>query len=107
MAYKEDKTLTQIKTRLMETFKAKKIYLFGSRARGKARKDSDYDLLVIVEKSKLSYPERNVKARMALSELEIPVDVFVVTQKEFDEMKDELSSIPETALFEGRELNLG
>jgi len=38
---------------------------------------------------------------------DVPVDVFVYTQKEFDHLKTEMSSIPETAIYEGRELTLG
>jgi len=31
-----------------------KLYLYGSRARGDARKDSDWDLLILLDKPKLS-----------------------------------------------------
>ena len=34
--------------RIVETMNPEAVYLFGSRARGDARPDSDYDLLVIV-----------------------------------------------------------
>lgn len=103
----ENKTLEEIKSKLIQEFNPNKIYLFGSRATFNARPDSDYDLLVVVEKSKLDRHDRNVKASLALLDVDASVDVFVYTQAEFDEWKDELSSIPETARSLGLELDLG
>lgn len=107
MAEAVDQTLEQIKSKLIQELNPKKIYLFGSRGRGDHRPDSDYDLLVVVPKSDLDYHSRNVKAKLSLLDIEPSVDVFVVTESEFDEMKGEMSSIPELALYEGRELELG
>ncbi|MBQ8702433.1 MAG: nucleotidyltransferase domain-containing protein [Prevotella sp.] len=63
------------------------MYLFGSRARGKARKDSDWDILIVIPKEKLeqsdydtlSYPL--VELGWILGERINPV---VYTQKEWD-----------------------
>ena len=44
-----DKTLREITERIAMAFNPKKIVLFGSRARGDARADSDYDLFVEME----------------------------------------------------------
>src|ERR1700675_2792395 len=44
----DDPTLIEITRRLVETYRPERIYLFGSRARGSAGSDSDYDLLVVV-----------------------------------------------------------
>ena len=106
MALNQDSKLNSIVERLTTEFDAKKIYLFGSHARGEANSDSDYDLLVLVEDSQLTRFERDIKARKALRSIDATFDIFVYTQAEFDEWKDELSSIPETALNEGRELRL-
>lgn len=107
MAMSVDKILDSIKARLIETLSPKKIYLFGSRSRRDHSDTSDYDLLVVVEKSDLEYHARNFKARLALADVHSATDVFVVTQSEFDEMKYEMGSIPELALHEGQELELG
>lgn len=107
MTWNEDKILNSIKASLIETLSPKKIYLFGSRGRRDHSDKSDYDLLVVVEKSDLDYHARNVKARLALANIHSATDVFVVTQAEFDEMKNEMGSIPELALHEGRELEFG
>ena len=36
----------------------------------------------------------------------ISADVFVYSQREFDDWKDDFSSIPETAINTGREIDL-
>lgn len=46
----EDKTLDQIKEKLVQLLSPKRIYLFGSRGRRDHSDTSDYDLLVVVEK---------------------------------------------------------
>ena len=49
---KNDPVLAEIKQRLNETLgdNVERIILFGSRARGDAHKDSDYDVLLLVKK---------------------------------------------------------
>ncbi len=103
----EDKTLAHIKAKLIQELTPKKIYLFGSRGRLDHSGTSDYDILVVVERSDLDYHTRNVNARLALADVHPATDVFVVTQLEFDEMKNEMGSLPELALHEGRELEFG
>ena len=58
-----------------------RVLLFGSRARGEEREDSDLDFLVIEERvdSKLS---EMVRLRDALPPLGVPVDVVVVSEEE-------------------------
>lgn len=65
-----------------------KIILFGSRARGDSKKDSDYDLCVL---------KRNVEHRrklaqqiyVSLCDVSTPIDVIVQTPDKFDELKDD------------------
>ena len=49
---KSDPVLAEVKLRLYETLgdNLERIILFGSRARGDAHKDSDYDVLLLVKK---------------------------------------------------------
>lgn len=46
-----DAKLAEVVRRLIEAYDPEKIYLFGSKARGDAGPDSDYDLMVIVPNS--------------------------------------------------------
>jgi uncharacterized protein len=65
-----------------------KIILFGSRARGDNKKDSDYDICVI---------KRDVEHRRKLAQklyrslygVRIPIDIIVETPENFDEFKDD------------------
>ncbi len=102
-----DPVLEQIIERLMAEFHPRRVFLFGSRANGTAHVDSDYDLVLVVEKSDRSSLDRMEQARLALKGLRVSADVFVYTEPEFDRWKDQFSSIPETALNTGRELKVG
>lgn len=44
---KHDKLLREIRDRLVRKYKPEKVVLFGSRASGSPRRDSDYDLFII------------------------------------------------------------
>lgn len=99
--------IEKIADALKDEFNPSRLFLFGSRANGSARKDSDYDFLVVVKNTKGSRVDNMARAEKVLQHIDAKVDVFVYSEKEFNEWKDELSSIPETALNTGREIELG
>jgi predicted nucleotidyltransferase len=103
----QDPVLNEILSRLVPEFSPTRIYLFGSRAKGNERPDSDYDLLLVVKSSDRGRLGRMDQARDVLRGIKAGADVFVYTQAEFDEWKDEFSSIPETAVNTGMELHVG
>ena len=103
----EDDNLKIILDKLIPEFNPVKIYLFGSRAAGNAKPDSDYDLFLIIKESKLSRHERMVKALKLLWGCGVSADVFIYTEEEFNDWKDEFSSIPHTVATEGLELEIG
>jgi predicted nucleotidyltransferase len=107
MARRMDKKLNQIVKTLKEEFKPSRMFLFGSRANGTHRKDSDYDFVLVVPGNKKSRFNNMSRASDLLSEkFGISADVFVYSQREFDDWKDDFSSIPETAINTGREIDL-
>ena len=59
---RKDSVLAEVVRRLAEAYQPERIYLFGSKARGDAGPDSDYDLLVIVPND--APPERR-RSRLA------------------------------------------
>ena len=83
------------------------VMLFGSRARGDAREDSDVDLLVIG-----STPFGNGRSRRqeaarlwrAVSGLGVTKDILVYSRDEVEYWRDSLNHVPAWALREGRVL---
>ena len=85
------------------------LFLFGSRARGDARPDSDIDLLVLVQQASLSPAERQqiLRAlRAALLPLQLPVavDLVVVGHQDAKRLAGSRWHVVARALREGKEL---
>lgn len=68
----------------MLAFINRKIYLFGSYAWGIPAAESDLDLLVVVHDSNEKSHRRSMAGRRALWELDIPKDLMVYTEEEFN-----------------------
>jgi predicted nucleotidyltransferase len=86
--------------RIVETAQPDKIILFGSRARGDARPDSDFDVLVIKESSEPRY-RRSVPLYVALANLPAEVEVMVYTPEEIEEWRKVPQAFVTTAVREG------
>lgn len=69
---------------LRELFPVKRIWLFGSRTDSEAAPESDYDFLVLIESSKLSFHRRIFEALKKLRGTGIAADLFIYTQDEFN-----------------------
>jgi len=80
-----------------------RVVLFGSRARGDARDDSDLDFLVIESRLESKLDEM-VRLRDALPPLGVPVDVVVVSEEEASRRGHVRSTLVHRALREGRVL---
>jgi len=76
---------------IVEAKKPHKIILFGSHAEGKARWDSDIDLMVIME-AEGSLQQRAFEIRRLFKRLPCPMDVFVCTPAEVTYWQDVPSS---------------
>ncbi|MGC8542613.1 MAG: nucleotidyltransferase domain-containing protein [Vulcanisaeta sp.] len=72
---KYDELFNAFLSKLIEEFPDVTIVLFGSRARGDARRSSDFDLLIITER-RLTWSDR---ARIYGMAGELPIDVFVIS----------------------------
>lgn len=84
------------------------IILFGSRARGNARADSDVDLLVI-ETEPFS-PQRSRRKEVAhlqmeLRELPLSKDILLYSRDEFEHWRNSLNHLAGRASREGRLLH--
>ena len=80
-------SLQEMIRRILAAGNPQKIILFGSRARGDARPDSDYDLLLI-EPSDLPRYKRAARYRRALVGLAPAKDILVWTPEEVAEWQD-------------------
>lgn len=81
----------------------KRIILFGSRARGQAAADSDFDLLVIEDKPVERYAEM-VRLNRLLRPMGIPIDLLVVSEEKFQYWRDTPGNVYYEAASEGRVL---
>jgi uncharacterized protein len=72
--------LDRIRAAVHEVEPGARIILYGSRARGEAETDSDWDLLVLVDE--LATPARTSAVRRRLFELELETDTILSAQVE-------------------------
>ena len=93
--------LDDIVSRLAKGMKVERIYLFGSQASGLAEQGSDYDLLVVVPRSKLPRHRREALSYDLLWGLTTPVDVIVLTRAEFKRAVKVKTSLAATAQTKG------
>jgi len=80
-----------------------KVILFGSRGRGDATADSDFDFLVI-EPSVAGKAKEMVRLRDVLDPLRVAADVVVVTREYVEERGEVPGTMLHDALTEGRVL---
>jgi len=83
-----------------------KIILFGSRARGNYKEDSDWDCFVIVEGELDRGKRREIVARirMELARLKIPNDIIIQSSAAFEKRKDDVGYLSYYVLKEGVEI---
>ena len=97
-----DPILDEIVERLVAAYQPQRIYLFGSKARGDAGPDSDYDLMVIVNDDAPLDHRRSQLAYRALRGTATAADVLVWTRHAFDARLNLCSSLPYVIHSEGK-----
>lgn len=104
-AAQQKTALDEIVVRLVDALRPTKIVLFGSRARGDHRADSDLDLLVIMD-SPLRRERRAAEVYNALigAHLDTDIQAVVYTPEEIEQWKDVPAALVTTALREGKVL---
>ena len=108
MPGKTDDTLATIRQIILEEaektgVKVEKIILFGSRARGNPRKDSDYDILIIVKEQLDKETRRRLAGRIRrrLAEALIPADIIVAGIEKWKEYKNTIGHLYHAIQEEG------
>jgi predicted nucleotidyltransferase len=91
---KDRKIAEQLKKCLLASDGARiqRVLLYGSRAKGTATKESDFDLLV-VEKDPVAKREEMERLRQVVSDQPHAVDIWVMGEEEFEETKDVIGGL--------------
>ncbi|KKP24372.1 MAG: Nucleotidyltransferase domain protein [candidate division TM6 bacterium GW2011_GWF2_28_16] len=85
--------IEEVKNRLVKVYDPVEIYLFGSYAWGNPTKDSDLDLLIVVDKSNEKSYERPRTGQMALFGLGISKDMVIYTKDEFEKSSKDITTL--------------
>jgi len=85
---------------IAKNFNPEKVYLFGSYAQGRANDDSDLDIAVVLENDKSDF-ENICNIRMALLDLESPLDILVFKPKDFENKHNSAYSFVKQITNEG------
>jgi uncharacterized protein len=84
------------------------VILFGSRARGDARPDSDVDFLIVEREpftAQRSRRQETARLYLALRKLAIPKDLLLYSRDEFEQLKNSVHHVVGRARREGRVLH--
>jgi len=88
--------------RLIEVATPKKIILFGSYVRDDVTRDSDLDVLVVADDRVANCRKESVRLRDAVGSIDMPMDILVVRESRFEELKDKVGLIYREASRTGR-----
>ncbi|MBI5386204.1 MAG: nucleotidyltransferase domain-containing protein [Verrucomicrobia bacterium] len=99
----DERTIHAIVQRIVAAFHPRRIILFGSRAWGEPRSDSDLDLFVEMETPDPPL-ERRVKIRRLFRPSPCAMDILVYTPAEVAERRRSLASLVPVIEQEGRVL---
>ena len=102
-----DALLDQMVQAIVAEVDPEQVILFGSRARGDAREDSDVDLVVVeAEPFGLERSRRQELVRLyhALVEFPVSADILVYSHDDVDYWRDSLNHVLARALREGKVL---
>jgi len=98
-----ERVVDEMVSRIREAVDPERIILFGSRARGTARPDSDFDLLIVKDSSLPRY-RRAAPLYAKLADLPVEVNILVYTPSEIAEWSAVRQAFVTSAIREGKVL---
>lgn len=105
MAALTEPAIPDLVQRIVRSVDPEQVVLFGSRAAGRGRPDSDVDFLVVGPQAFASGRSRREALaciRRALWDVPVPVDVILVSRSEVEQWKDAVNHIIARSLREGK-----
>ena len=97
----DEAVVNEITRRLVQVADPQRIILFGSRARGDHRPDSDVDFLMVTSGGR-SARDCEVRAYAALGGMAVPADILCYTREEVERWSSARNHVVARALREGR-----
>jgi uncharacterized protein len=95
-------TLPQLVARIVEVLHPVQIWLFGSRSRGEARSDSDWDFMAILPDDAPEQDLDLVSVWQRVRDLQLQrVELFTMTRSEFAEWRGSLGTLAEIVASTG------
>jgi uncharacterized protein len=88
--------------RLIAVARPRKIILFGSYVRGQVNRDSDLDVLVVTEDRVANPRAESVRLRDAVDDIDMPMDILVVPESQFNALRDTPGLIYRDACEQGK-----
>ena len=88
--------------RLIEVGRPRKIILFGSYVRGHVHRDSDLDVLVVTEDRVENPRAESVRLREAVDDIDMPMDILVVPESQFNALRNTPGLIYREACEQGK-----
>ena len=88
--------------RLVEAARPRKIILFGSYVRGETNRDSDLDVLVVTSQDIVNPRAESVRLRDCVEDIDMPMDILVVAEKKFNELRNTPGLIYREVCEQGR-----
>lgn len=95
--------LKEVTRRIVALASPRRVVLFGSAVRGQMKKDSDFDMLVVVGRS-VHRRQMAQKIYRGLHGVGVSVDVVVVTEEDLKKYGSQAGTVLKPALKKGRVL---
>ena len=99
-----DPALERLLWHVVEVMNPLEVWLFGSRAEGRSRPDSDYDLLVVLADDVEADAFDPVRAWKVGRDVRVPADIVACTHAEFVEDQHEIDTLARAAVTRGRKI---
>jgi uncharacterized protein len=102
MSTGQPEALDRAVARIVDAMRPEAIYLFGSRARGDAHSDSDYDLLVVVADDAPQERRSLAATTRVPRDPGVPLDIVPCLRSVFERKRHHVGTLSYLAAHEGR-----